>query len=452
MERFTFGGWEKAVRSQNEGQKEPQSGLLPDKVLTDEEEEEIKKKIKEEIRSNEETKRKAQQFFKYYYSPKEKEPALDQGAAFEEWRVKQEWGKDGEICNDVFYCFSRLREEPEMFREEMFKRERKRREVYAEIERKRWDQSKNLGKKKEPPRYLTLCNIGPNDCFLELTPEVIRIIDRDLDEEDIKGLSKEEIEAIENRNAIDYRTGICDLIDPDKRKEILTNFELYNALLIRGLFLYTFLFNLGEEISIIITKSFEKISKKFKKFAKDKGGTFLRPIVDEKTGKKTMIPRSFFEEKMGIGWEALRETAKKLEKDFFGTRGGIRENPFYYLAKVSQYDVSKDLPSKEEVSMALTSPFKRDGSGSDTVFDVLVKNGVIRPELYRTDKRQIEEFTESDLKVLTERQKKIFNDLLNKKKKKNIAADLGVQPKTIQREFKKIVGLLKPIIRRKMLD
>jgi hypothetical protein len=412
--------------------------------------------------------REAKKFLTYYDSlfqqmkKKGKKADLDDDDSFSlqgefhKWGQKYKRYESSEYRRAVWLKVLELAPIKNKANEKIIEQLKKRAEVVKKGEEHKWAESKNIGKSKRVPKYWTLCGIGPDDWFVELTPEVVSFLARwPDDEKEIERLSEEELERIENENFIDYFKGVCALIDPINRKEIITNPELYSGFLIRALYLFIF-YTKGEEVLTIIKKAHEKLGNTLKEICTKREGYDERPVWDEETGREYSVEVSLFEKKMGEGWEALLNTVRRIEKDFLGKKGGVQQ-PDHYLTKVYQNRIKKGLPPEEEMPMDLISVPK--GYGEDETVSILFdeihakreREGFCYPyyqqfaEMVKNEKRKERRSFKTDPSSLDlsrlkrpKRKRQILELYQGGVTYKDIAERLGVSKKTVQRDLKEM--------------
>jgi hypothetical protein len=88
--------------------------------------------VEEETKREIEIKAIAQQCYASYLSQKEKEPSLDLGKFFDDYRSQQSWGSDDDFCNEVYHSLTRLLNQPEPIDKVTRDKEEKRREIEKE--------------------------------------------------------------------------------------------------------------------------------------------------------------------------------------------------------------------------------------------------------------------------------------------------------------------------------
>ena len=169
-------------------------------------------------------------------------------------------------------------------------------EAIDEIDRKVWARKRNLGPGSGPSGDWTLCDIGPENAYLNLTRKAVRKID----ENDIKG----------------FWTEACSPLTDEALEYIFKNIESFLDLFVKGVLLR---YSKSEKYSIkYIERHLKTINKSLKKRLKRMQQTATDNVY--------------------IGYMSLSKMIAQLEKDFIGI-----ENPNAYYKFILQRDLINEL-------------------------------------------------------------------------------------------------------------
>jgi DNA-binding CsgD family transcriptional regulator len=270
-------------------------------------------------------------------------------------------------------------------------RKKTREEIIEEIDRKRWAAARNLGNGEGIPEEWTLCDMGPENAYLELNSKSLRKIDED----DIKGFWKE----------------TCTLITPENLEHIFKNTEAYNDLLMGGTMLL-----------------YARTEKYFLQFVGPKLRTIsktLREMLEKECSTKKGRPKYDATKEIGAGYESLDSVCSALEKDFLK----ITETIDGYYKTCLQNELKKLLGNKEETPLK-PGQVETTLSPNDSAADVEqneIRN-LIKNKVYPS---------------LTQRQKQVYNKTMEGKKQKQIADELEISVRTVKREKAEIINKIK---------
>jgi len=267
-----------------------------------------------------------------------------------------------------------------------------RKKLYEEIDQKRWSKATNLGKGKGIPEGWTLCDIGPQNAYIELDEKAIRKID-----DDIKGFWKD----------------ICSLITLKNLEYIFTNTKAYHDFLIRGALLYCGW--LERYFLLFITPQLKKINKTLK----------------EMLQKESIIQEP---KEIGVGYITLNNVVSILEKDFFR----IKKKTEAYFKTCLENELKKLLLGKKEIVPTTPERIAKKQR------EIEKEDFLCSPREWEvqtiTEKKQLMHIFKTKVYTnLTPRQKIIYERLKQGQKQTEIAEDLGITDRTIRNEMKRVI-------------